>query len=77
MITYAPFWETIKKKGVSTYVLINTYHISSSTISRLKLNKNISTSTLNDVCNILDCNVKIINIYKIRMPKSAGARPLL
>lgn len=63
MITYAPFWETIQKKGVSTYVLINTYHISSSTISRLKLNKNISTRTLNDLCTILDCNVEDVVKY--------------
>ena len=29
MISYRPFWETLKKTGVSTYVLINQYSISS------------------------------------------------
>ena len=63
MITYDPFWETIHKKKISTYTLINTYHVSSSTISRLKNNKGISTSTLNDLCKILDCNVEDVLKY--------------
>ncbi len=57
MITYDPFWETIQKKNISTYLLISTYHVSSSTISRLRNNKGINTNTINDLCNILKCDV--------------------
>jgi len=57
MITYDPFWETIQNKSLSTYVLINTYHISSSTISRLRNNKGINTATIDDLCKVLKCDV--------------------
>ncbi len=36
MICYSPFWETLKKSLESTYTLINNYHISSSTIDKLR-----------------------------------------
>lgn len=63
MISYEPFYKTIKKKNVSTYKLINTYGISRSLIDRLKHNKPISTVTLNDLCAILDCKVEDILLY--------------
>lgn len=63
MISYEPFYKTIKEKNVSTYKLINTYGISRSLIDRLKHNKPISTVTLNDLCAILDCKVEDILLY--------------
>ena len=63
MISYEPFYRTIKEKNVSTYKLINTYGISRSLIDRLKHNKPISTVTLNDLCAILDCKVEDILLY--------------
>ena len=57
MISYAPLWETMKKKGVTTYALIKKYSFSKGTLDSLKQGRNISTSTLNDLCNILDCDV--------------------
>lgn len=63
MISYEPFYKTIKEKDVSTYKLINTYGFSRSLIDRLKHNKPISTVTLNDLCTILDCKVEDILIY--------------
>ncbi len=53
----------MKEKGVSTYKLINTYGISRSLIDRLKHDKPITTVTLNDLCQILDCNVEDILLY--------------
>ena len=35
MISYAAFWETLKRSSESTYTLIKDYHISSSTIDKL------------------------------------------
>ena len=63
MISYDPFYETLKKKGISTYKLINQYGISRSLLDRLKHNKPISTVTLDDLCKILDCSVSDILLY--------------
>ncbi len=60
MIVYGPFWDTLKKKNVSTYALITKYKMSSSTIARLRHNKPISTTTLDDLCTFLDCSVEEI-----------------
>ena len=63
MITYEPFYKTLKEKGVSTYKLINKYNVSRSLLDRLKHNKPISTVTLNDLCNILNCRVEDILFF--------------
>lgn len=63
MITYEPFWSTLKNKGVTTYSLIYHHNISSSTLSRMRSNQPITTTTLNDLCKILDCNVEDILLY--------------
>ena len=64
MISYEPFYKTIKEKGITTYKLVNTYGISRSLLDRLKHNKPISTVTLNDLCRICQCKVENILIYK-------------
>lgn len=63
MISYEPFYKTIKEKNISTYKLINTYGISRSLLDRLKHNKPISTVTLDDLCRFLDCKVEDVLIY--------------
>lgn len=63
MISYEPLYETMKKKGVTTYKLINEHGISRSLLDRLKHNKPITTVTLNDLCKILDCRVEDILKY--------------
>lgn len=60
MISYEPFYKTLKERGVSTYKLINQYGISRSLLDRLKHNKPISTVTLDDLCKILSCHVEDI-----------------
>ncbi len=63
MISFEPFYETLKKKNISTYKLINTYGVSRSLLDRLKHNRPISTLTLNDLCRILECKVEDIIKY--------------
>lgn len=63
MITYEPFWNTLKQKNISTYALINKHNISSSLIHRLRHNMPISTVTINDLCNILACKTEDIIEY--------------
>ncbi len=57
MITYEPFWNFLKKKKISTYKLIYTYGINSYTINRLKHNKPLKTSTIDNLCNRLHCDI--------------------
>lgn len=63
MISFEPFYKTLKEKNISTYKLINDYGISRSLLDRLKHNKPISTVTLNDLCNILKCKVEDILLF--------------
>ena len=63
MISYEPFYKTLKNKNITTYKLINNYGVSRSLIDRLKHNKPISTVTLNDLCGFLDCKVEDILLY--------------
>ena len=63
MISYEPFYKTLKEKNLSTYKLINQFGISRSLLDRLKHNKPISTVTLNDLCRYLECRVEDIIIY--------------
>lgn len=63
MIHYGPFWKSLKESNETTYTLINKYHISSATIDKLRKNKPVTTTTLNDLCRILHCNIENIAAY--------------
>lgn len=63
MISFAPLWDTMNKKNISQYKLIKDYGISAGQLSRLRANSNISTHTVNRLCEILDCDVSDIMIY--------------
>lgn len=60
MISYEPFWESLRAANISTYTLITRYHISSSTIDKLRKNKPLNTTTINDLCTILRCPVEAV-----------------
>ena len=63
MIDYSPFWDTLKNSDESTYTLINTHRVSSAIIDKLRKNKPMNTTTLNDLCRIFDCNLQDIAQY--------------
>ena len=63
MISYAPLWETMKRKKATTYTLQVKGEISSSTVRRLKANESVSTNTLDALCRILDCELDDIIAY--------------
>jgi len=65
MISYQPFWETLKDSKESTYTLIKNHRISSSTIDKLRKNKPLNTTTINDLCRILGCSVSGIMEYVV------------
>ena len=64
MIVYDKLWKTMKKKGVSQYRLIKEYHVSNGQLDRLRKNADVSTFTLNRLCEILECNLEDIAEYK-------------
>ena len=63
MISYAPFWETMKKRSATTYTLQVKGGISSSTIRRIKAGQSISTNSLDALCKILQCELGDIAVY--------------
>ena len=63
MIDYSPFWNTLENSTETTYTLINHHHVSSAIIDKLRKNKPMNTTTLNDLCRILDCRLEEIAQY--------------
>ena len=57
MIEYSPFWKTLDASEETTYTLIHHHHLSSATIDKLRKNKPLTTTTLNDLCRILHCDI--------------------
>ncbi|MCM1289046.1 MAG: helix-turn-helix transcriptional regulator [Clostridium sp.] len=64
MVSYEPLWKTMQQKGITTYALINKYGILSKTIYNLKHDKNITTATIETLCNILECTPNDILTFK-------------
>lgn len=53
----------MSEKGITTYMLIKEYSFSKGTLDALKHNRNITTATLNDICNILHCKPENVLEY--------------
>jgi DNA-binding Xre family transcriptional regulator len=60
----------MKQRGISQYKLIKDYNISSGQLDRLRKNGNVNTYTLNQLCNILGCNLEDIAEYKKECDKN-------
>ena len=54
MISYIPLWETLKKKNISQYQLLQ-LGVDKHTLQNLRDNKSITMNTLENICNILEC----------------------
>lgn len=57
MISYDPFWKTIKERKITTYQLIYKQGILPDTIQRLRSGRAITTQTLNTLCGVIGCTV--------------------
>ena len=64
MIVFDKLWQTMKKKGITTYRLREECGIDSKTVRRLKANENIETKTLDRLCTALGCKIEDIMEYK-------------
>lgn len=60
MIKFDKLWLTMKEKGISQYALINKYNVSPAQITRLKRNESVSTNTIENFCQILECDISDI-----------------
>lgn len=63
-VVFDRLWETMRQRGISQYKLIKEYHVSSGQLDRLRKNQNVNTYTLNQLCEILDCDLEDIAEYK-------------
>ena len=63
MIRYDPLWETMKRKNISQYKLIKDYGVDNAQLQRLRENAIVKTSTLDNLCRILDCSIEDIMVY--------------
>ena len=57
MITFEPLWETLKRKNISQYTLIKEDGVSTGTLDALRKNRSVTLNTLNDLCNMLQCDI--------------------
>jgi putative transcriptional regulator len=71
VISYAPLWRTMEKRGATTYTLQVKGGISSSTIRRLKAGESISTNSLDALCKILNCTIQDVVEYLTDGPQEA------
>ena len=54
IVDYSPLWETMRRRGVSQYQLLQN-GIDNKTLDSLKKNKNITMLTLEKLCSIIGC----------------------
>ena len=64
MIVFDKLWDTLKARGMSQYRLIKDDRVSTGQLDRLRKNGNVSTYTLNQLCEILDCSLNDIAEFR-------------
>ncbi len=63
MIIYDPLWETMKRKSVTKYYLKTYHNVNNNTLHKLKHNMPLNTTTIERLCEILDCDVADIMTF--------------
>lgn len=64
MISWKPLWKTLECQGKTPSVLLEgEYAIAKSTLRRIRVGANISSVTIDKICNTLDCSVKDVVEY--------------
>ena len=64
IISYEPLWKTLKRKNISQYMLIKEKGFSTGTLDALRKNKSITLNTLEDICEMLDCDIADVVEFK-------------
>lgn len=60
MFSYNPLWKTLLDKNMNKTDLLNKAHLTSTTIADMGKNKFVSMSTLNRICNTLQCDISSV-----------------
>ena len=55
MVDYSPPWDTMRKRGITQYMILQDKVLDNHTLDRLKKNMNITLITLERICTYLDC----------------------
>jgi len=63
MISYDVFWETLKRKNVSQYSLIEKHNVSAGLLSSMRRGDFLTLRKIIDLCEILDCDIQDIVTY--------------
>jgi len=66
MLSYEPFYQTMKRKGITSYHLIEKLGLSRRTYYRIKAGNHVSTATIIQLCDLLDC--EIYDIIRVEKP---------
>lgn len=64
MVDYSPLWETMEKRGISQYKLLQDKVLDNHTLDRLKKGMNITLVTMERVCKYLDCTPNDVICFK-------------
>lgn len=63
MISYGPLWKTIARLNITRPQLKEMCNLHSNTYAKLNNNKHVSLETIENICNILNCNIEDIIEY--------------
>lgn len=63
MISYSPLFETMKKRGITSYRL-EKMGFSRATYYSMQQGNSVSTNTINQLCKLLECEVSDIIKYE-------------
>ena len=50
MVDYSPLWDTMRKRGITQYMMLQDKILDNHTLDRLKKNMNITLITLERIC---------------------------
>lgn len=64
MITYDELWKTLANKNLKKQDLVDKYNFSKGLIDNLNHNRNITTRTIDDICQKLNITPDQILTYK-------------
>ena len=63
MISYEPFFNMLKSRGISQYALLRDYNIGTGLLDKLRQNKPITLQTVEKLCNTFNCQPSDIFRY--------------
>ena len=71
LISYKPFFETMKRKNISTYRIFK-MGLSSATYYRIRDGESVTMDTIGKICEMLECPVSDVIEYVPARKKKKG-----